>query len=235
MKASESTVKLWSATSSPSASTDNLYTHGPEPAPGTHWVHVGGTDGARGVAPHRPAADQQQQQYPQTVGSDTTGGIRTHSASEHITLNLAGCSADLRCMKGAVNGGGGSGRPRASRSADQQQSGAAVTEAAYGVSVAPSSAAYGLTSVNSNHGVGPPGSSSASSRSRHGGYGASSYSNGSIASFNSNGTGGERSACLPVISCCYFGKMRMFVVLLAACCITLVVLAHYMDSSPITR
>ncbi|XP_049299310.1 bifunctional heparan sulfate N-deacetylase/N-sulfotransferase [Anopheles funestus] len=232
MKASESTIKLWSATSSPSASTEHLYPHSPELVPGTHWVHVGGADGgsAHGSTSHRQTGDQQ---HPQTtVGSDTTGGTRTQSANEHITLNLAGCSADLRSMKCAVNG---SGRPRASRSSDQQQSSGAGADATYGVSVAPSSAAYGLASVNSNHGVGlPAGTSSASSRSRHSGYSASSYSNGSIAGFNINGSGGERSACLPVISCCYVGKMRMFVILLAVSCITVFGFAHYMDSSPIT-
>uniref|UniRef100_A0A2Y9D1L4 [heparan sulfate]-glucosamine N-sulfotransferase n=2 Tax=Cellia TaxID=44534 RepID=A0A2Y9D1L4_9DIPT len=251
MKASESTVKLWSATSSPSTSTENLYARGPDQSvPGTHpehWVHVGRDSGGgtHDGAPRRSAGNHTQ--HPPTA-PDMTGG-RPYPASEHITLNLAGSSADLRTMRGVSNSGGGavggSGRPRASRSSDQQleqqKASAAVTttttttaEASYGVSVAASGAAYGLTSVNSNHGGGLPGS--ASGRSRHSGYGGGYSSNGSVAGFNANGSAGgsDRSACMPVISWCYVGKMRMFVVLLGVTCLSVICLAHYMDSSPIT-
>uniref|UniRef100_A0A182QFY9 Leucine rich immune protein (Short) n=1 Tax=Anopheles farauti TaxID=69004 RepID=A0A182QFY9_9DIPT len=241
MKASESTAKLWSATTSPSASTENLYARGPDQSvPGTHpahWVHVG-RDSTGDGAP-RQTVTGSHTQHPPTVPPEMSGGGRTYPANEHITLNLAGSSADLRSMKGASGVGGGSGRPRAtSRSSEQQQEQQTpATEASYGVSVAASGAAYGLTSVNSNHGAGLPGS--ASSRSRHSGYSAvGGYSsNGSVASFNVNGGGGsgDRSACMPVICWCYIGKMRIFVILLALTCFSIFCLAQYMDSSPITR
>uniref|UniRef100_A0A182U492 Uncharacterized protein n=1 Tax=Anopheles melas TaxID=34690 RepID=A0A182U492_9DIPT len=242
MKASDSTVKLWSATSSPSSSTERLYpARTPEPS-----VVPGGGDDRRtlyvapaAAAPYAQRQNGDRQRPPpasSVAGTDTAGTRPAHSASEHITLNLAGYSADHRSMKSASSGGDSSGRPRASRSSDQQQQqhqgASAATEATYGVSVAPSSTAYGHSSVNSNHSL--PGTAGLNSRSRQG-YGGSSYSNGSIAGFNINGSGGERSAYLPWFSLCYHGKMRMFVFLLGVCLVSVVAYAHYVDNSPITR
>lgn len=249
MKASDSTVKLWSATSSPSSSTERLY---PARTPEPSVVPGGGDDrrtlyGAPAAAAAAPYAQRQNgdRQLPPPASSVAGGatdmaGTRTaHSASEHITLNLAGYSADHRSMKSASSGGDSSGRPRTGRSSDQQQQqqhqhqgASAATEATYGVSVAPSSTAYGHSSVNSNHSL--PGTAGSNSRSRHG-YGGSSYGNGSIAGFNINGSGGERSAYLPWFSLCYHGKMRMFVFLLGVCLVSVVAYAHYVDNSPITR
>ncbi|XP_041774237.1 bifunctional heparan sulfate N-deacetylase/N-sulfotransferase [Anopheles merus] len=245
MKASDSTVKLWSATSSPSSSTERLY---PARTPEPSVVPPGGGDDRRtlygaAAAPYAQRQNGDRQLPPPACSvaggaTDTAGTRPAHSASEHITLNLAGYSADHRSMKSASSGGDGSGRPRASRSSDQQQQqqhqhqgASAATEATYGVSVAPSSTAYGHSSVNSNHSL--PGTAGSNSRSRHG-YGGSSYSNGSIAGFNINGSGGERSAYLPWFSLCYHGKMRMFVFLLGVCLVSVVAYAHYVDNSPIT-
>uniref|UniRef100_A0A8W7PXY7 Uncharacterized protein n=1 Tax=Anopheles coluzzii TaxID=1518534 RepID=A0A8W7PXY7_ANOCL len=238
MKASDSTVKLWSATSSPSSSTERLYpARTPEPS-----VVPGGGDDRRTLygAPAAVAAPYAQRQNgdrqlpppaSSVAGTDTAGTRPAHSASEHITLNLAGYSADHRSMKSASSGGDSSGRPRATPQ-HQHQGASAATEATYGVSVAPSSTAYGHSSVNSNHSL--PGTAGSNSRSRHG-YGGSSYGNGSIAGFNINGSGGERSAYLPWLSLCYHGKMRMFVFLLGVCLVSVVAYAHYVDNSPITR